>query len=186
MCSSDRSSLDATVHACAAIVQHYVAFGDRVAVHDLGSRIGDLPPGTGSRQARLLLDRLARARRDVNIETTLHPVPRLASGTLVFACSPLLDDAVVAELVRLRQLGAELVVIDTMPPDLGHAPVPGRDPEHLTEGWMLRRMERDETVARLRSAGIPVAPWQGSASLAGVLMAMENSRSAPRVRGAMS
>ena len=50
----------------------------------------------------------------------------------------------------------------------------------LGEAWMIRRMERDDAVARLRSIGIPVTPWRGTASLASVLLSMEAARSAPR------
>ena len=177
------SSLDATVRAVAAIAQHYVSFGDRVALHDLGLSIGDLRSGTGPRQVRMLLDRLAQSRRDLPDQWLVRRVPRLAPGTLVFGCSPLLDDTAVTELVRLRQLGGELVVIDTLPTALGRQPVPGRDNDWLAEGWMLRRLERDRVVDRLRAIGVPVTPWRGPASLASVLLAMEAARGAPRLRG---
>ena len=179
----DPSSLDATVRAIAAIGQHYVSFGDRVALHDLGLSIGDLRSGTGPRQVRLLLDRLAQTRRDLPDQWLVRKVPRLTPGTLVFGCSPLLDESAVAELVRLRQLGGELVVVDTLPTGLGRQPLPGRDTEWLPEGWMLRRLERDRVVDRLRALGVPVTPWRGPASLASVLLAMEAAREAPRLRG---
>ena len=177
------SSLDATVRAIAAIGQHYVSFGDRIALHDLGVRIGGLRTGTGPRQVRVLLDRLAQTHRNLPDEWLVRRVPRLTPGTLVFGCSPLLDEAAVAELVRLRRLGGELVVVDTLPTGLGRQPVPGRDTDWLAEGWMLRRLERDRVVDRLRALGVPVTPWRGPASLASVLLAMEAAREAPRLRG---
>ena len=179
----EASSLDATVRAIAAIGRHYVSFGDRIALHDLGLRIGDLPSGTGPRQARVLLDRLAQTHRNLPDQWMIRRVARLTPGTLVFGCSPLLDEAAVAELVRLRRLGGELVVVDTLPTGLGRQPVPGRDADWLTEGWMLRRLERDRVVDRLRSLGVPVTPWRGPVSLASVLLAMEAAREAPRMRG---
>jgi hypothetical protein len=45
----------------------------------------------------------------------------------------------------------------------------------------VRRLEREETFARLRQAGVPVVAWRGTASLAGVLATMERSRRAPRM-----
>ena len=45
---------------------------------------------------------------------------------------------------------------------------------------MLRRIERDGVIERLRSLGIPVTPWRGTGSLASVLLSMEAARSAPR------
>lgn len=181
---TEASSLDNTVRAVAAISQHYVGFGDRVALHDLGPRIDSLRAGTGPRQARVLLDRLAQARRMLPASTGVRPVRRLTAGTLVFFCSPLLEDAALAELVRLRRLGAELVVVDTLPHGLGRQALPGRDTEWLAEGWTMRRLERQFTVEQLRALGVPVTPWRGPASLGSVLFAMEAARSAPRSRRA--
>lgn len=177
--ASSGSSLDATTRAAGAITQHYVALGDRVAVRDLGTRIGDLRPGTGQRQMLLLLTLLSQARRDAPPLASLRAGAPVTPGTLVFFCSPLLDDRVLAELHRLHRQGADVVVVDTFPGGLGTSRLPGPEPEHMSEAWMLRRLERDETVAGLRAMGIPLAPWEGPASLAGVLRAMELSRTAP-------
>jgi hypothetical protein len=86
---------------------------------------------------------------------------------------------------RLRQLGCEVVVVDTLPAELGtsrwlkrrHR----RERSWLDEAWVVRRLEREETFARLRQAGVPVVAWRGTASLAGVLATMERSRRAPRL-----
>lgn len=181
------TSLDATVRAISAISQHYVGFGDRVAVHDLGTRIGRIRPGTGPRQARIVLNTLSRARRTDDEWTTLHPVPSITSGTLVFFCSPLLERDVLDELVRLRRLGGEVIGVDTLPDGVGQfADIGGyRKESFLGEAWLVRRMQRDPVLARLRSMGIPVTPWRGTGSLATVLLAMEAARSAPRGRVAL-
>ena len=176
------TSLDATVRAIAAISRHYVGFGDRVALHDLGRRIGRVRAGSGPRQARVVLNVLSRANRDVAEWQTLRRVPRLTPGTLVFFCSPLLDREAADELVRLRRLGAEVVGVDTLPEGVGEfADIAsfGRD-SFLGEAWMIRRLERDDVLARLRTLGIPVTPWRGTGSLASVLLEMEAARSAPR------
>nr|WP_255622741.1 DUF58 domain-containing protein [Tessaracoccus sp. OS52] len=176
------TSLDATVRAIAAISHHYVGFGDRVAVHDLGRRIGRVRAGTGPRQARIVLNVLSRARRSGDDWTTVRQVPRIASGTLVFFCSPLLDRQVQDELVRLRRLGAEVIGVDTLPEGIGRFADVGsfRKETFLGEAWLVRRLQRDEVLARLRTLGIPVTPWRGTGSLANVLLAMEAARSAPR------
>lgn len=176
------TSLDATVRAVAAISRHYVGFGDRVAVHDLGRRIGPVPAGSGPRQARVVLNRLSRANRDVTDWHSLRRVPRVSSGTLVFFCSPLLEREAADELVRLRRLGAEVVGVDTMPLGVGQFDDIRTFPRdsYLGEAWMVRRMERDEVLGRLRALGIPVTPWRGTGSLASVLLEMEAARSAPR------
>ncbi|GAB3813541.1 DUF58 domain-containing protein [Tessaracoccus terricola] len=176
------TSLDLTVRAVAAISQHYVGFGDRVAVHDLGSRIGPVRSGTGPRQARMVRDVLARARRTGRDWSRVHQVPSITSGTLVFFCSPLLEREVQDELVRLRRLGAEVIGVDTLPDGIGaFEDIASFDKDSmLGEAWLLRRMQRDDALARLRALGIPVTQWRGTASLAEVLLSMEAARSAPR------
>ncbi|MGJ6979664.1 DUF58 domain-containing protein [Aestuariimicrobium soli] len=183
------SSLDATVRAVAAIAQHYVGFGDRVALHDLGRRVGHVRSGTGPRQIRIMIDVLSRALRDVPDHVALRSVMRVRSGTIVFFCSPLLDDRIVDQLVRVRQLGGEVIVVDTLPAGLGDPAGLGalrglRDARNfLGEAWVLRRMQREVVVEGIERLGIPVVPWRGTASLGSVLLAMEHARSAPRLAG---
>ncbi len=176
------TSLDSTVRAIAAISRHYVGFGDRVAVHDLGRRIGPIRAGTGPRQARIVLNVLSRANRSVPDWDRLRPVGNIASGMLVFFCSPLLERESQDELVRLRRLGAEVIGVDTLPEGIGRFEdiAAFRKETFLGEAWMLRRMERDIAIERLRGIGIPVTPWRGTSSLASVLLSMEAARSAPR------
>lgn len=175
------SSLDALVRAITALTQHYCGFGDRVAIHDLGRRIGPVRPGTGNRQVRTVVHRLARAQRAGANEVEVRRVRGLASGTLVFFCSPLLDATVVAELVQLRRRGGEVVAIDTMPERVGTDLDAFARDTRLGEAWWLRRLEREEPIAQLREFGIPVVAWRGPRSLAAILRAMEAARSAPRM-----
>ncbi|MHA6513798.1 DUF58 domain-containing protein [Tessaracoccus sp. Z1128] len=176
------TSLDATVRAIAAISRHYVGFGDRVAIHDLGRRIGHVRSGTGPRQARVVLNQLSRANRSVPDWDMLRPVGTVTSGMLVFFCSPLLERESQDELVRLRRLGAEVIGVDTLPEGIGRFEdiASFRRDTFLGESWMIRRMERDDAIERLRTIGIPVTPWRGTSSLASVLLSMEAARSAPR------
>lgn len=177
----DATSLDSTARAVAAITQHYVGFGDRVGLFDLGRRIGPARAGAGPRQVRIVLNVLSRAHRAGKDWDTVRRVPRLADGTLVFACSPLLEPKIIDEIVRLRQLGGELVVIDTLPEGRGAIEsLHGRDETWLTEAMVVRRLERDAVIERLRGHGIPVTPWRGPTSLASVLLAMEVARRGPR------
>ena len=130
----------------------------------------------------MVLQVLSRANRSVPDWDVLRPVGTVTSGMLVFFCSPLLEREAQDELVRLRRLGAEVIGVDTMPDGIGRFEDIGtfRRDTFLGEAWMIRRMERDDAVARLRSIGIPVTPWRGTASLASVLLSMEAARSAPR------
>lgn len=98
--------------------------------------------------------------------------------------SPLLDVDVADELVRLRQLGGEVIAVDTMPGRLGDPSRWGpaaRD--HTEEAWVIRRLQRDTVVDRIEGLGIPVTPWQGPASLASVLLAMRAARAPRRAAG---
>ncbi|NLE98623.1 MAG: DUF58 domain-containing protein [Propionibacterium sp.] len=177
------TSLDQIARALTAITAHYVAFGDRVAIHDLGGRIRSLRGGSGPRQAQAVLSALALTDRGGQEERTFRRVPHVGGGTLVFFLSPLLDAPVRDELVRVRQLGGEVVGVDTLPEELGRtAGIKDYRPDtFLGEAWVLRRLERDDALARMQELGIPVTPWRGPGSLASVLRAMEAARSAPRI-----
>lgn len=176
------STLDALVRAITGVTRHYCAFGDRVAVHDLGARIGSVRSGTGNRQLRTVISKLARARSTGQGDDRVRRVRSLATGTLVFVCSPLMEADVIDEVVRLRNVGGEVVVIDTLPPDVGTNLDAFRADSFLAEAWALRRMQREHLVERLEAVGIPVVTWEGPGTLAAVLQAMEAARQAPRMR----
>jgi len=177
------SSLDLAAGAMGAIVQQYAGYGDRIGVHDLGGRIGSLPWGTGARQVRLVVDRLSRVDAAQAVRAAARPVPVPRTGTLVFFCSPLLDESALAELVRLHRLGMEVVAVDTLPDEVGRMADPGRDDPDtgFPEAWAIRRLKRSPVIRRLESVGIPVAAWRGPASLSAVLLALEHARRAPRM-----
>ena len=185
--ATDATSLDLSVRAVAALSRHYLGFGDRVAVHDIGRRMRHVRPGSGPRQLVVTIDALSRINRGVNPAYRGRPIRGVTAGTLVFFCSPLIDEASITEVGRLRRLGCEVVTIDTLPTDLGTSRGLQRrarkDRTWLDEAWMLRRLEREEVFVRLREAGVPVVPWRGTASLAGVLATMERARRAPRLAG---
>ncbi len=183
--ATDPTSLDLAVRAVAALARHYLEYGDRVAVHDIGRRMRHVRAGSGPRQLFVTIDALSRIDRGTNPAYRSRPIRGVTAGTLVFFCSPLVDESATTEVGRLRQLGCEVVVVDTLPAELG---TPAslhrrgrRDPGWLDEAWVLRRLERDEMFARLRQAGVPVVGWRGTTSLAGVLATMERSRRAPRM-----
>lgn len=172
------SSLDLTVRAVSAISRYYADAGDRVRLHDLGTVIGSLRTGSGRRQARLVLELLARADRQRRRTGRPQLVSELTSGTLVLFCSPLLDARVLAEVGRLRQLGGEIVAVDTLPAGFGRA---GHWNSPDAAACALRRLERENSLAGLTQLGIPVVPWRGPASLAAVLLTMQTLRTAPRL-----
>lgn len=180
------SSLDLTVRATMAIARHYLDFGDRIGIHDLGHRVGDVPLRSGAHQLVLLNEVLSRATRDeVTHPVPLRPTRMPRAGTLVFVCTPLLDPDVLTEIGRLRNGGGEVVVIDTWPPRLGRTKYLTSDTDYgrmVADAWVVRRLQREGVLAELQRHGVPVTQWEGPTSLAAVLLAMEQARHAPRMR----
>lgn len=187
------SSLDATVVAAASLAEHYLRLGDRVAVHDLGGLVADLPPRAGIRQFAVLSSRFGGVRRDDRVQRALRPVRRLRPGTFAVVCSPLLDEQVRGEISALVRRGAAVLVVDTLPARLGRIERGTLDrPRALQaaletsgtalweEAWALRRLQRAPEVARLRDAGIPVAPWRGVGGVGALAAALAAQRPTAR------
>lgn len=158
------SVLDATVRAAAAITEHYTHQGDRVALVEYGPRLRRLPAGTGRRQYLSALSWLT----DVDSAPSgFAPGPRLlAAGlrppsALVIVLTPLLDQDSADLLAVLARSGRTLVTVDTLPERV-RPPHRGDWSDVATRLW---RLERANTVGRLRAVGVPVAPWQGAGSL---------------------
>ncbi|MBY8872116.1 DUF58 domain-containing protein [Micromonospora sp. PLK6-60] len=176
------SVLDTTVRAAAAIGEHYLHRGDRVAVLEYGPAARRLRPATGRRQYLTLLEWLL----DVRAESTPHEPydqvfgPQLLSAdALVVVLTPLLDERSAQMLARLARGGRFVVAVDTLPADLTP---PGRD------GWAevafrLWRLDRDTMIGQLREHGVPVVRWAGAGSLDQVLRDVARLATAPRVGG---
>lgn len=175
---------DTTARAVVAISRYYTELGDRVALSDVGQRIRTVRAGTGLRQARIITDVLSQASRGTAPTEFRRRIHRLSPGTLVFVCSPLLDERVVNEVVRLRRMGGEVVVVDTLPEEMGERALDFPHQVSVSaETWTLRWLEREAHVVSLRNSGIPVTSWRGATSLGAVLLAMEAARQAPRIGG---
>lgn len=185
------TSLDMTIRATSAIARHYLAAGDRVSVFDIGHLIGPVPAGSGPRQLRVLTTALSRASRDAG---ALRPARRLRSvrsGTLTVVCTPLLSRDTIAQIGVLVSHGADVIVVDTLPPSIGDTSVLNGKPLRIDgkvsdrfwpEAWAMRRLLREKTVRELREAGVPVTAWEGPSSLAPVLLSLSAARTAPRMR----
>lgn len=194
------SSLDDTVVAAASLVEHYLRLGDRVGVHDLGETIGPMPARSGIRQLTAFTTRLGRVRRGAPRSLHLRRVQRLRPGTFVVVCTPLLSDAVCDEIGALARRGAAVLIVDTLPARLGRldpGPLDRRsllrdlvDPtptfSYWEEAWVLRRLEREREVRRLRAAGIPVTAWRGVSGVAGLAASLASQRPLARPTGGRS
>ncbi|SHY29713.1 ATPase AAA [Mycobacteroides abscessus subsp. abscessus] len=160
------SSLDMSVEAATVLARHYLALGDRVGIHDAGALIGSIPFGTGERQMRRILEALSRLSREDAVSPRLRRVPRLRSGTLTIACTPLLSEEFIEQIGLMRAHGADLTIIDTLPAELTDTSrltgtpmrrIDGLEDPHLwDEAWVIRGFERRFVIADLERRGIPV------------------------------
>jgi uncharacterized protein (DUF58 family) len=173
------SSLDVAVRAAGAVAEHYLQRGDRVAVRVLGSTLlNSVPFGGGLRHLRRVLDTLARIvpgeHRGVDPARMRFPVP---PGTVVVLLSPMLSEQVVGLTRVLAQRGLDLVVVDTLPPD-----IVDREPERAL-AWRMRLLEREALLLQVARAGVPVVAWRGPGTLDDVLRGLGRRTRLPRVAG---
>ncbi|MDQ2755733.1 MAG: DUF58 domain-containing protein, partial [Actinomycetota bacterium] len=172
------TSLDLTIRAAAAMAEHHLVTGDRVAVRLIGcAAVRRLPVGSGRRHLRRVLDTLAAVEpateRSDDGQWSTSGIP---SGALVVVLTPLVDPSSVAVVSRLGSRGLTTIVVDTMPEHLW-------DPEGDVAtrlAWRLRRLTRGAEVQRLADLGIPVVPWRGPGSLDLVLRDVARRARSPR------
>lgn len=159
------SSLDVTVRAAAALAEHAVATGDRVAMRPVGGRGRAVPSGTGRRHLRRLLGTLADVRTGSSPYDDLARLSlRVGGGTTVVLLSPLMVGAIGTTAADLVRRGVPTVVIDTLPPDA--TPDPGdADPALVDIAWRMRQLERDQVLRALQAIGCPVVAWRGAGTV---------------------
>jgi uncharacterized protein (DUF58 family) len=155
---AEEGTLDAAVHAAAALASAYLARRDRVAMVSFGGALNWLTASAGTRQLYRIVDallssdaRLSFAWKDV----THLPRGLLPARALVLALSPLLDARGTGALLDLRARGYDLVVVEVSPVALTPADAAGPDRLPLR----LWRLQRDAMRARFETLGVPVARW---------------------------
>ncbi|MEU3453944.1 DUF58 domain-containing protein [Micromonospora sp. NPDC006766] len=176
------SVLDTTVRAAAAIAEHYLHRGDRVALLEYGPFARRLRPASGRRQYLTVLEWLL----DVQAESSLHEPydqvfgPQLLSpDALVVVLTPLLDERSAQMLARMARSGRFVVAVDTLPAELS-AP---KDRGWAEVAYRLWRLDREAMIGQLREHGVPVVRWAGAGSLDQVLRDVARLATAPRVGG---
>ena len=164
------SSLDITVRAATAIAEHHVRTGDRVSLRVIGAGQEVVGYGSGARHLRLIQGRLTRIRagepRRLQAERMQF---RATAGTVVMVLSPMLADAIGTVVALLASRGLPVMVIDTLPLDAVPAVAEGTDPAVADLAWRMRRIEREQQLARLAGLGCPVVAWRGPGTLDDVL-----------------
>lgn len=156
---ADEGTLDAAVHAAAALASAYLARRDRVALVSFGGELNWLMPAAGTRQLYRIVDallasdvRLSYAWKDV----TQLPRRLLPPRALLLALSPLLDARGVGALLDLRARGYDLAVLEVSP--VAHTPAADAGSYRLP--LRLWRLQRDAMRARFETLGVPVARWE--------------------------
>jgi uncharacterized protein (DUF58 family) len=170
------SSLDLTVRAAAALAEHAVRTGDRVALRPVGGRSTAVPPGSGRRHLRRVLGTLADVRTGSSSYDDAGRLDlQVGAGTTVVVLTPLLVDAVATTAANLVRRGLPTVVIDTLPP--GARPDPGdADPVLVDAAWRMRRLEREQVRTALDAIGCPVVTWRGPGTVDEVLRRLVRRR----------
>jgi uncharacterized protein (DUF58 family) len=174
------STLDVSVRAAGAVAEHYLHRGERVSLRVLGAAdVTRVPPATGRRHLRRVLDTLAAIRPGTDRGDPDERLTRLGigAGALVVMLSPLVSPVALQQAVALTSRGLTVVVIDSLPGDLA---VPDHDGYgHLA--WRLRLLERAREIRRIEQAGVPVVAWRGPGSLDQVLRELAQRAAGPRM-----
>ena len=172
------SSLDLAVRAAAAVADHHLRRGDRVALHVIGGGSRpSLPPRSGTLHLRRVLDRLASIEPGASRHDRDWGAARLPDGALLVVLSPLLTSLALDRTVAAARRGLAVVVVDTFPTRLTtHA-----GPASRALAWRIRLLGRDRAVQQARRIGVPVVPWRGPGSLDDVLRDLQRRSRAPRL-----
>jgi uncharacterized protein (DUF58 family) len=176
-----QSSLDVTVRAATAIAEHYARSGDRVSLRVIGAGQEVVGYGSGARHLRLIQGRLTRIRPGEPRRLAPERMQfRATAGTVVVVLSPMLADAIGTVIALLASRGLPVMVIDTLPPDVIPAVADGTDPVVADLAWRMRRIEREQQLARLAGLGCPVVAWRGPGTLDDVLRRLARRAQLPR------
>ncbi|GAA1131407.1 DUF58 domain-containing protein [Nocardioides aquiterrae] len=173
------SSMDLTVRAAAAIAEHHVRAGDRVALRVVGRGREQVGYGAGARHLRRIQDRLAAVRVGEAGEGTLHL--GVTGGAVVVVLSPMLAESIGTVAASLTKRGVAVLVVDTLPPDAEPAVAEGADPALAALAWRMRRVERSVVLDRLAALGCPVVAWRGPGTLDDVMHRLARRAQVPRV-----
>jgi uncharacterized protein (DUF58 family) len=173
------SSLDTGVRAAGAIAAHFLRRGDRVSLTVLGGwRPTSIPPATGQRHLRRILDTLAAVEpgRDGRGSSLAGRPIALSGDAMAVMLSPLISPFALERVVSIASHGLTVAVVDTLPDDV-HVD----DDDVTTMAWRIRLLERQAEIRTVRQAGVPVVAWRGAGSLDPFLHEIARRSSAPRM-----
>lgn len=178
----EASCLDLTMRAAAALAEHHTRRGDRVGLRVVGGTGQAVGLGAGARHHRVILGTLASVRPGTPVDSTEPRLNlRVTAGTVVMVLSPMLSDVLTTATAGLVRRGLPVMVIDTLPPAAAPGAREGTRPELADLAWRMRRIERDNQLARLAATGCPVVPWRGPGTLDEVLRRLARRAQLPQV-----
>ena len=178
----EASSLDLSVRAAAALAEHHIRTGDRVALRVVSFDGRMVRYGAGARHLRVILDTLAGLRAGELPDAVADRLQLPATGgTVVFVLSPMLSAAIGTATATLALRGLPVVVIDTLPEGAGPHVPGGVDPALAEIAWRMRRLERERVLAGLAAIGAPVIPWRGPGTVDDVVRRLARRSSLPQV-----
>lgn len=168
------SSLDIALRSAAALAEHYIRTGNRVALTTMGAHgVRSVPAGAGRAHLRRLLHAMAQSvPSSGRFDIGLVP-PGVRSDSLVVSLSPLLSEGSHVRLAKLVGVAHDVVAIDCLPPDIQDQ-YPGDPFDGIA--WRIHRLERDHRISQIQAAGIAVVPWVGPGSLDRVLQTLVSRR----------
>ncbi len=174
----EASSMDTTVRAAGAIAEYFLLRGDRVSLRVLDSRFqANIPPGSGTRHLRRILDVLATIEPDFHRPSARRAAKAVVpSGALAIMLSPLISPVALERAISIASHGLSVAVIDTLPTDV-HA----NDDPTTELAWRIRLLERSREVRAVQQVGVPVIAWTGPGSLDPFLREIARRASAPRM-----
>jgi uncharacterized protein (DUF58 family) len=179
----EASSLDLSVRAAAALAEHHIRTGDRVALRVVSFDGRMVRYGAGARHLRVIQDTLAGLRAGELPEGVADRLQLPATGgTVVFVLSPMLSTAIGTATATLTLRGLPVVVIDTLPEGAGPHVPSGVDPMIAHLAWRMRRLERERVLAGLAGIGAPVITWRGPGTVDDVVRRLARRSSLSQVR----
>jgi len=177
------SSLDLSVRAAAAIAEHHVRTGDRVALRVVGRGHEQVRYGAGARHLRRIQDQLATLRTgDPGEPETGVLQLGVTGGAVVIVLSPMLAESIGTVAATLTRRGVAVLVVDTLPTDAQPRTFgEDQDPALVALAWRMRRIERSVVLERLAALGCPVVPWRGPGTVDDVMRRLARRAQLPRV-----
>jgi uncharacterized protein (DUF58 family) len=180
------SSLDLTVRAAAALAENAVRRGDRIGLRVVGGSGRQLRFGSGWVHLRRLLLALSAIQSGGEghraLATNARVPLRATEGTTVVLLTPMLTEAIATVAASTARRGLPTLVIDTLPPDAEPALPDDTDPALADLAWRMRKVEREQVLARLSGLGCPVVAWRGPGTLDDVLHRLARRAQLPQVR----